>query len=646
MRLIPSQARQALRRLSATPLLSVAAILTLAIGIGSAVVMVDVLDRLLLRAPAHVTDPDRVARIYVRIGDSYVDRTGHATFEALGSMRDELEASAAYFTESLSLGRGSGARRLEAVPHSGGYFDVLGLRPAIGSWAKTSNAAGEDAAVISHALWQQEFGGAPDVLGKPLRLGLDTYNIVAVAPRGFRGIGWTPVDVWLPLVPRARATYGEEWKSAAMFLQGLARLRPGVSRERASEIATAGFRANAQPWEKKSVVVLGDLRAARAPGAPLGTRVEVLVAGMSIVVLIITCGNVANLLLVRGLRRDREFVVKTALGASRARLVREVLLEAALLAAGAGVVSLVVVMTGDTLMRRLFLSPITALAAPLDGRLVLVTVVFCVAAAFLLGLAPAFRLTTRRALSPGQSAVVRPSRLLDLFSGLQVALSLPMIVAAALFVLSLWNARNQDLGMQTGGVAVVTTNLFEVGRPMENHAAHRQMQARLAALPLVESTAVIQNMPMRSSVTFLIDVPGRPAPTGPVSSDGMPLHNPVDPSFFTVMRMRLAVVGAYGVTRRTREIGIRWALGAGPQHLVRLVLARSLFVVVTGLAAGIGLAWAGGRILNAQLFDVTAGDPRVLGTAAFAVLVIGCVAAWLPARRAARIEPVIALRTE
>lgn len=803
MQLVPSQARQALRRLSATPLLSATAILTLAIGIGSAVVMVDVLDRLLLRAPAQVSDPDRVARTYVRMGNSYMERTGHATFEALAAMRDELEASAAYFTESLSLGRGSGARQLESLAHSGGYFAVLGIQPQVGSFAEAENPAREDAAVISHALWQQEFGGARDVLGKPLRLGLDTYTIVAVAPRGFRGIGWKPVDVWLPLVPRARANYGKEWKNAAMFLQVMARLRPGVNRERANEMATAGFRAKAQPWEKQGVVVLGDLRAARAPGAPLGTRVEVLVAGMSIVVLIITCGNVANLMLVRGLRRDREFVVKTALGASRVRLVREVLLEAALLAAAAGVVSLIVVMTGGTLMRRVFLSPITALAAPLDGRVVLVTAVFCVVAGFLLGLTPAFRLTTRRALSPGQSAVVRPSRLLDLFSGLQVALSLPMIVGAALFVLSLWNARNQDLGMETRRVAVVTTNLGEVGRPWENHAAHRQMQARLAALPQVESTAVVQNLPMRSSVMFFITVPGKPVPTGPVSSDDMPSYNPVDPSYFTVLRMRLlqgrffteaenrkgapsvavitesmaqntwpgepavgkcfymggsdgactevvgvvadarlfgsvrptkqwasayylpieqggslssrallvrttgdpesvlqtlrreaqtaapdlpyveahpfdevfvnllrpwrlgsivfavfgalsitvaavglAVVGAYGVTRRTREIGIRSALGAAPQHLVRLVLGRSVLVVAIGLAAGIGLAWAGGRIINAQLFDVTAGDPRVLAAAAIAVLLVGSVAAWLPARRAARIEPVIALRAE
>jgi predicted permease len=804
MRLIPAEIRQAFRRLAATPVLSLGAILILALGIGSAVVMVDVLDRLLLRAPAQVSDPDRIARVYIGMGQSFLDRGGYGTLEALGTLHDELEASAAYFTESLSLGRGPGARRLETVAHSGGYFAVLGLLPEIGSWAEASNPSREDVAVISYALWQRDFGGSREILGKPLHIGRDTYTIVGVAPRGFRGIDWKPADVWLPLVPRARFGYGSEWKGQSFYLQAIARLRPGVTRERASEHATAVYRAaSTQPWNNKQSVVLGDLRPARGPGAQIGTSVEVLVAGVSILVLLLTCGNVANLLLVRGLRRDREFAVKTALGATRVRLLREVLVEAAVLAAGAGMVSLVVVTTGGTLMRRVFLPPITALASPLDGRLVLVTVVFCLAAAFLLGLAPAFRLTTRRALSPGHASLGRPSRLLDLFSGLQVALSLPMIIAAALFVLSLWNARHQDLGMQTDRVVVVSTNLFEVGRPMENDAAHRQMQARLARLPQVESSAIIQNMPLQSNVTFIIDVPGRDGPKGPVSSDTLPSFNPVDPSFFTLMRMRLiqgrffteeenrkgapsvavitesmarniwpgepavgkcfymqgrtgpctevvgvaadarlfpsirpttrwasayyvpieqggasssrallvrtagdpesvlqtlrqesqgavadlpyveahafndvfeallkpwrlgslvfvvfgalsmvvgavglAVVSAYGVTRRTREIGIRSALGAGPRHLVWIVLGRSLLVIAAGLAAGMGLAWGGSRILNAQLFDVTATEPRVLASAALGLLAVAGFAAWLPARRAARINPVTALRAE
>ncbi|HYT73982.1 MAG TPA: FtsX-like permease family protein, partial [Vicinamibacterales bacterium] len=97
---------------------------------------------------------------------------------------------------------------------------------------------------------------------------------------------------------------------------------------------------------------------------------------------------------------------------------------------------------------------------------------------------------------------------------------------------------------------------------------------------------------------------------------------------------------------RTREIGIRSALGAAPQRLVRLVLGRSLFVVGAGLAIGMGLTWAGGRILTAQLFGVTAGDPRVLAAGAVGLFVVSSVAAWLPARRAARIDPVRSLRAE
>ena len=133
-----------------------------------------------------------------------MDRTGYATFEALASLSDELEATAIYFSESLSFGRGESARRLETVAHSPGYFAVLGFQPLVGSWAEPSSTPREDVVVISYGLWQREFGGAPDVLGKPLRLGLDTYSIGAVAPRGFAGIDYKAVDVWLPLAPRAR----------------------------------------------------------------------------------------------------------------------------------------------------------------------------------------------------------------------------------------------------------------------------------------------------------------------------------------------------------------------------------------------------------------------------------------------------------
>jgi hypothetical protein len=231
--------------------------------------------------------------------------------------------------------------------------------------------------------------------------------------------------------------------------------------------------------------------------------VEVLIGAVSLIVLVITCGNVANILLVRGLRREREFSIKTALGAPRARLIGEVLLEASLLAAVAGAIALFVAVAGGSAIRNMLLPPVAALADPLGGRLALVTVGVCVAAAFLLGLIPALRLTTRRAVLPGQTIVTRPSRLLELLGGVQVALSLPLLVGGGLFVLSLWNARGQDFGMQTDRLIVVTTNLAELGRPFDNQTAHREMQARVSRLPQVEATALAENVPVRHMVGML-----------------------------------------------------------------------------------------------------------------------------------------------
>src|SRR5436190_4591702 len=162
------------------------------------------------------------------------------------------------------------------------------------------------------------------------------------------------------------------------------------------------------------------------------------------------------------------------------------------------------------------------------------------------------------------------------------------------------------------------------------HALRRESQAAVPDLPYVDAHAfddVFMNLlrPWRlGSIVFVV--------FGALS--------------MVVGAVGLAVVGAYGVTRRTREIGIHSALGAEPRHLVWLVLGRSLFVVVAGLAVGMGLAWASGRILNAQLFDVTASEPRVLVGTALGLLLVAGVAAWLPARRAARIDPVVALRAE
>jgi putative ABC transport system permease protein len=202
------------------------------------------------------------------------------------------------------------------------------VHPAVG--ALPSGPDADTGAVLSFALWRQEFGGSRDAIGTRIQLGTDSYTIVAVAPADFHGVGTKPADVWLPLAVRARADYGEMWRGGyAVYLRVIARLGAGTDRARVNERATAAYRAaHTSPFGKSSTVVLGDLSATRAPGIASGSRVELLIGGVSLLVLLLTCGNVANILLIRGLRRGRELAIKTALGASRARLLREVMLEA------------------------------------------------------------------------------------------------------------------------------------------------------------------------------------------------------------------------------------------------------------------------------------------------------------------------------
>jgi predicted permease len=787
-----------------------AAIGLLTIGVGSTVVLADVLDRLLLRPPTHVDDPSRVRRIYKRLlkGD---DRPGllstnYVTMDRLASgIRGDIEALATYEHERIGSGRGPDATRFETIVFSEGYFDVLGIRPAAGVLPSARRPANAEAVVISHHLWQQRFGGAPDVIGRGLRLGPRTHTVVAVGPRGFAGIDDEPVDVWVPLESRRRDA---EWRTGNHYfgLRALVRLKPGVDRQRvemqASQVFNTAYRIDRPDARNEdSRLLFGPLPPGQAPGDSHQTRVLMAVASVSALVLLMACGNVANLLILTGLRRTSEMVLKAALGAGRGRLLRELFLQAILLSAGAGASALVLVLTLGGLVRSTFLPPLAATAAALDGRLTLLTVAICAGVALALGVAPAIRLAALRTLTPGRATLGgSPSRLLDAFVALQVALSVPLLVGTLLFAASFWTIAGVDLGVSPRQVVAIRTNMIDDGRKDEQHAAHRRIQERLAAVPGVASTALVQTTPLHGGHGIVFEVPGFTAGPGGYP---MPMINAVDPAFLAVMGMRvvqgrgftdadnqpgaalvtvvneamarrfwpgrspigrciliaqrpcatvigvvakaspfaslrgensgmdgqyfvpiesfgelnserallvrttgdpramlpmlrstaqgarsdlpyvdasplddwfeaqvkplrlgwsiflglsvlalaisiagLAVVTAHGVTRRTREMGIRLTLGATPGALVRLMARRTLIAMTIGLIAGGGLAAVGAGLLKSVLFGIEPGDVRVFAAAIVALLAIGGVATYLPARRTGRIDPSAALRIE
>lgn len=795
--------RFAVRRLTRERVSTMAAVALLALGVSATIVMADMLDRLLLRAPAGVSAPERVVRIYEAGGHPRPLTTSYGVVTRLGeSTRDEFEAWACYLSEALSLGRGADSRRVQVVSHSEAYFDVLGVTPQLGT-LPTAKRAPADAAVISHSLWQKQFGGLPNVIGHPLPIGRRIYTIAAVTSRGFAGVDTDPVDVWIPLDDRAQLRFGPEWRTnltSYYWLPAIARLRPGIDRARAADHATTVFRTTTtDPVRAQLRLSLGDVLPARAPGGTSGIRVAEWIAAMSTLVLLLACVNVGNLLLMRGISRTTETAVKLALGASRGRLAREVLLDALLLAVLAGGVALFVVVIAGDVVRTLILPPVLATVAPLDARLIALATLVCLTAAFVLGMVPALRVSSGVSLRPGlASRSDRPSRLLDLFAGLQVALSVPLIAGAGLFVVTLWHARQQNFGIQSSHLVVIETNTAEIGKPDDNHLAHRRIQERLARLPEVQAAVVVTSIPMGDEWSASGLMVGTRVLT--------PFANEVDPGFFDAMGMRLVegrdfttaenqptakpvlivnqslaqqlwpgesaighcakvgfdingpcaevvgvvsnsamwagewqpsatpgtfyipverfrdntarrallvrtygdptqaistlrrealsagagglpyidvwtfddvfmpmlrpwrlgatmfaafgalsliiasaglvVVTAYGVTRRRRELGVRLVLGANPRALVWPMLWRSAINIIAGLAIGIMLSVAGQHWLMTMLTGLVPQSVAIFAITALVLLAAGGLAVWIPASRAAHVDPGITLRAE
>ena len=499
---------------------TLAAIALLTVGVGTTVVMADVLDRLLLRAPQHVDRPDLARRIYTRTDTIRpgMIRSNYVTLEQLvAGLPQEIEPGARSRRDRISMGRGAEARRLDAVSSTEGYFDVLGVKAALGQLPSTTRPVVPDGAAISHGLWQREFGGAIDIIGKPLRLGKRIYSVVAVMPRGFTGIDDDPVDLWLPLA--SRKDDDPEWKTGRHYfgLMGLVRLRPGVSRQSAEIHASQVFETvKGDNWgdgKTRTAILFGELLPARRPGrhrhgacAPADSRR-------------VDSGAADRL---RQRRQPAagprpaprtELALKTALGATRLRLLRETAVEALLLAFVSGVAALVVVMTVGVLVRRYFLPPMAATVVPLDARLTLITVAVCT-------LWHSSSACRRPCASPAPAWPLRvewrceagPHRSSTSSSGRRLRSRSRCSSAPPCSRSALGQARQDDFGLRVPRVVAAKSDLAEDGRSSEQAAAHERIAEALTRLPGVSSVAIVSHRPFIEGTATLFEIPGAPQP--------------------------------------------------------------------------------------------------------------------------------------
>ena len=556
-----------MRRLRRSPGITITVMLTFALGIGVNAMMFDVVDRLLFRDPPHVRDLRGLAMIsYRREGDP-AERFGRSfSYTAFKAIRDAGTlgtVAAASLTVELPLGRGADATRASVMFVSASYFETLGVTPGLGRFFTSDEdlePAGSPVAVISRELWQRQFGERPDILGKPIDLGRGSFTIVGVAPAAFRGLGLTPIDVWLPVTTSgafAGAGPGVFAGPTAEWLRLIARVPAGVNVAPLAASLTNAYRATRTANTRgpaRSIVIRSVPRNERAFGELEDVRVPALVWAGSVLVLLMACVNVANLLIAQSTRRGRETAVRLSLGVSRSRLIGQHLLEPMVLCAAGAVAAALVVNYGGGILRATMFAGVREADPTIDGRLVAYIACVAAAAGILAGALPAFRSTRTSlasALRTGQrEGGGRGARIRTALTVAQATLSLLLLVGTGLFMLSLRNVSAIPMGMDTDRLLFARMNLRGAGyEPGQVDALFARMEQRLRTTPGIENASVAVTVPFWSTYGTSLALPGRDS--AEIASLGSPYDNAVSPSYFATLGTRILRGRAFDANDRS-----------------------------------------------------------------------------------------------
>ena len=561
---IAQDARYALRQMRRERGFTLVAVLTLAIGIAANAIMFGVVDRLLLRAPAHVRDADRVGRVLVTRwmrGESQL--AAEVSYRRFVELRDgvrEVADVAAFATGGAVIGRGADTERVTGGFASANFFPLTGVRPALGRFFAPDEDRPPDGtrvAVLGHGLWQRRFGADSGVLGRTLRIGSADFTVIGVAPPDFAGVGLQPVDLWLPATT---ARSDMDWLEPDWFarhnmswLTMIARLRDGVAAEQAAAALTAAYsRSTAaegaetprRAWPASAPAPRAEivpLLLARGPNPGETARVSLWLAGVAAVVLLIACANVANLLLVRGLRRRREIAVRLALGAGRGRLLGQLLVESLMLAALGGGVGLLLAHWAGSAIRGILLPNATWSGALQDPRVLGFTAAAALGTGLLAGLIPALQ-SSRPDLTSALKTGTREgggarSRLRGTLLVAQAALAVVLLVGAGLFVRSLHNVRTTDLGIDARHLIVAQVNYrgAEPPTPEARAALNATLLDALRRVPGVERATTSLSVPFNNSMSTRLAT----AQMDSAQTLGRFLMNAVGPDYFETTGMRV-----------------------------------------------------------------------------------------------------------
>ena len=805
--------RYGLRMIVKAPAFTALAMLALALGVCANTTIFSLVNGLLLRPLSGVKDPQTLAAIYTSdFSSGMYGASSYPDFIDYRNQADAFDSLAAYTSTTLNTTSDTDPAPLRGVVVTGNYFQLLGVNARLGRTLQTSDeqAANSQVIVISEGLWQRRYSSNSNVVGQTLSLDNKPYTIVGVLESSFRGLRLSAApDFWLPM------STASDYVASGRDSRGIeivGRLKPGVSvNDAQAQVTTIAARlAQAypesnlgtleRPNEPRPVTVVEESRV--GPGGDGVRRVSFLLFAVVGLVLLIACANVANLLLARASVRRKEIAVRLAVGASRGRLVRQLLTESLLLALLGGAAGLLITQWTTRLLPKFFPADVASgLDVSMDWRVLVFTLGVSVLTGVLFGLTPALQ-ATRVSLLPSLKAdahtdVSKRHRisLRDALVISQLALSLVLLISAALFVRSLQTAVNFDPGfasqkllmvsMETGtanlneaqseafyqqtlerinsvpGVQaaslssivpltgggyrrkiylegyqpkpnedtelntnVVGLNFFNtMGIPIvagrDFNAQDREGSPRVVIVneelarryyagnavgkrlqigshtPYIEIIGVVRTAKYRdlreqplpfvyipvgqepqSGMTLMVRTAGDPkllagvvrnevravnknVPVFAVETMGERIATQIAAdrmiavllSIFGGGALLLAAIGIYGVVsysvaQRTHEIGIRIALGAEQRDILKLIVGQGMVLVFVGAGIGLLLAFALTWALQSLLFGVSATDPLTFSVVLLVLIGVALLACYLPARRATKVDPLVALRYE
>ena len=568
----------AVRGLRAAPLFAVSVVVTVAVGVASAVLMYGTMRELLLQPPPQVAAPHELARPYFHYRPAHdsartYDQFSFPFWEELRRNSRTLRAVAAYDPgDDVILGRGSDARHVRPTYVSAGFWSALGVRPAVGRFIADDEAHPATVArvvVLSYEMWRDQFGSDPDVVATRVDIRGQSYQVVGVAPPGFRGVELTNSDIWLPLsaiTDGTGASPGWHLAAGSARLKFVLRPRPSISWDRVTAELTQLHAAIVAETSRPLVAQGRSLPTTQVTVAPAGgsygtdgrelaeARVARWLVGVAFALLAVAGANVASLLLLRAFRRRREIAVRLALGMSQRRLAALLFAESAVLAISGGVLSLGLVLWGHVWMQRLLLQDLVDATAPLHWSNLVVAAASVAAVAIVAGGVPMRQARADAAVTlkqSGQHGSTQRSRMQWVLLVAQTALSVALLIGAGAFLRSLHRVTTMDLGFEADRSLVSNLDFAGLGwTGGEQTRFVEEALARVRAVPDVEAASIATSAPLRVAQGALLRT--RPDGDWLKTPNGSPLVNAVSGDFFNAAGMR--IVAGRAITEADRRI--------------------------------------------------------------------------------------------